>query len=372
MNSKSKVLIVTNLYPLPWEPNRAMYNKQQFDYLSKKYDIFILVPVAWLDYFKHRKELININENHRYCPYFYTPKLGRSFYSWFMFFSLMITSYRWMKSLNVDFMLASWAYPEGVAISKIAKLLKVPYFLKVHGSDINGHGNVPSRAKQITLAANNSQGVISVSQALATRMIELGVNQKLIKVIYNGVNRKKFFFNKKIKYYDSLLFVGNLKKAKGVLELMDSFINIHKKYPNITLTYAGDGEMLGVLRKKINEYGLEGKVHLLGSIDHELLPELMQRAKLLILPSYNEGVPNVILESLSCGTPVVATAVGGITEVVDNNVSGVLVKTHAVGDVQAGIEKALICRWNREKISNIAKQFDWQFNIKQVSTLFEM
>ncbi len=369
MTEKSNLLIVSNLYPLPWQPNRAMFNKQQFDYLSEKYDVYILVPVAFFDYFKNWTQIKN-NNNLRYFPYFYIPKMGRRFYSWFMFLSIMLSSYKWVKSKDIKFILASWAYPEGVAVQKTAKFFNLPFFLKVHGSDINLYGNIPSRAKQIVSAAQASEGVISVSQALAKRIIEMGVNKKLIKVIYNGVNKNKFYFDQKINTTDTILFIGNLLKTKGVVELMDSFININKRYPSLKLTYIGDGEMFPLLQEKITLHGLEKKIKLIGSLEHELLPAMIRQAKLLVLPSYNEGVPNVILEAMSCGTPVVATAVGGIPEVIEEGISGVLMNSPDVKDVQAGIEKALKIPWSKVVISESAKKFNWDNNIAQLCTLF--
>jgi len=110
----------------------------------------------------------------------------------------------------------------------------------------------------------------------------------------------------------------------------------------------------------------------LGSISHHLLPKLIQDAKLLILPSYNEGVPNVILESLSCGTPVVATAVGGIPEVITNKVSGILVEAPVVEKITMGIEKALNHSWDRASIAKSAECFDWQHNINELSKLLQL
>ena len=368
-----KILIITNLYPLPWEPNRATYNKQQFAYLAKSQDVFILVPIAWPAYFKHRKEIKNNQQNLRYIPYFYTPKIGRRLYSWFMFISLFLSSYRWMKALNVDCLLASWAYPDGVAASKIAKLLKVPFYLKVHGSDINIYSECASRSSQIISAANSSKGILSVSKALKKKMIVMGINKDLIKVIYNGIDSRLFYYEEnKIAKGTNLLFIGNLKKAKGVVELIDSFINLQKDYADLTLTYAGDGDMMGVLRKKVEQNSLQKKVKLLGNVDHHQLPELVKKATFVVLPSYNEGVPNVILEAMACGTPVVATAVGGIPEVVSEGFSGVLIDSPTIADVQEGIVKALNHSWDKAAIAKSAEQFDWNRNVAEVEKMLNL
>jgi len=247
MNNKSKLLIITNLYPLPWEPNRATFNKQQFTYLSELYDVYILVPIAWLDYLKHRKEIQSDNPKIHYFPYFYTPKFGRRYYSWWMFFSIYLSSFRWIKSLNISSILASWAYPDGVAAYKLSKLLNLPFYLKVHGSDINTYSQFPSRAKQIREIANQSKGILSVSQALASKMVDMGINKELIKVIYNGVNRDLFYYNPETNKNSNLLFIGNLKKTKGVIELIDSFNHIQKNHSQLKLKFVGTG-LIFILR----------------------------------------------------------------------------------------------------------------------------
>jgi len=373
MKNKPKLLIISNLYPSPWEPSRATYNKQQFTYLQAYFDIYILVPVAWPDYLKHRKEINNNNSKIRYCAYFYTPKFGRRFYSWWMLLSIYLSSYLWIKSLNINAIFASWAYPDGVAAYRLSKKLNVPFYLKVHGSDINIFSQSPPRAKQIREAANQSKGVLSVSQALANKMIDMGIQKDLIQVIYNGVNQELFNYRSNNKENsNSLLFIGNLKKTKGVTELLESFNTIHKKHPQLSLSFAGEGEMRNLLQQKITEYQLADKVNLLGSISHHLLPKLIQEAKLLILPSYNEGVPNVILESLACGTPVVATAVGGIPEIITNGTSGILIDSPNPQDITSGLEKALNQSWDRLSIAKSAKCFDWQENINKLSKLLQL
>ena len=95
-SNKSKLLIITNLYPLPWEPNRATFNRQQFEALTDDYELSFLIPVAFIDWFKNRKHIIQ-SDTKRYFPYFFTPKIGRRFYAIFMFFSMLLHSSFWLR-----------------------------------------------------------------------------------------------------------------------------------------------------------------------------------------------------------------------------------------------------------------------------------
>ena len=370
--NKRSLVIITNLFPLPWEPNRATFNRQQFAQLDDEFDKSIIVPVAFPEWFSHRKE-IKQTENLRYVPYFYLPKVGRRFYSVFMFLSILMHSGWWLFTKNPKVILASWAFPEAVAASWLSKLFRCRFFFKVHGSDINLHGKIPSRAKQIVQASKNAQGILSVSQALADEMISMGIERKKISVIYNGVDHQKFGVETKAPLNgDYLLYVGNLKHDKGVVELIKGFAKICNNYPTLNLVYAGSGiekERLGQLSKALN---IADKVQLLGSVEHHKLPALITHAKALVLPSYNEGVPNVVLEAMACGTPVLATNVGGIPEVVDEKTCGRLIKPRCEIAVENGLNDILNQPWNKEQIKAHSKKFTWENNKRQLIELLSV
>lgn len=366
-NSPSLV-IITNLYPLPWEPNRATFNRQQFAQLDDDFCKSVLVPIAFPDWFSHRKELKQ-TQNLRYVPYFYLPKFGRRFYSVTMFLSIMLHSGLWLLRKKPKKILASWAFPEAVAASWISKLFNADFYFKVHGSDINLHGKIPARAKQIVNASKRALGILSVSQALADEMQLMGIDKDKIHVIYNGVDHDKFSVQKasspnKPKNY--ILYVGNLKKEKGVVELLKGFAAITKMHPLITLVYAGPGKIGEELLQQANKLSLNNKVSLLGSVDHHQLPELISQARVLALPSYNEGVPNVVLEAMACGTPVLATNVGGIPEVVNEGICGKIITAKSEEAVAQGLTFILSQTWDREAIQQHSRQFSWQNNQRQL------
>ncbi|MEH6625333.1 MAG: glycosyltransferase family 4 protein [Motiliproteus sp.] len=363
---KKSLVILTNLYPLPWEPNRAVFNHQQFQLLQDEYDLSILIPVAFGEWFKNRNQ-IKQTAHTRYVPYFYLPKFGRRFYSWFMLFSILLHSGFWLKRRQPELILASWAYPEGVAGAWLSRLLRVRFFFKVHGSDVNIHGRVPARAKQIRWASEQATGILSVSKALAAELKKIGVNGHKIHTIYNGVDHNKFGSGSGSEELPSyVLFVGNLKREKGVLELLEGFAAITSSYPDLHLVYAGGGVMAEQLKNQAQEFGIADRVKLLGNVDHDCLPPLMRSARALVLPSYNEGVPNVVLEAMACGTPVLATRVGGIPEVMEEGVSGLLIKEKDSAEVARGLGELLDKTWDSKKIQQHASQFSWEINKQQL------
>lgn len=369
-STKKSLLIITNLYPLPWEPNRATFNKQQFSLLDEDFTKSLLIPVAFTEWFKNRKSFEQ-SDNLRFVPYFYTPKFGRRFYSVSMFLSLLIHSGLWIKRKNIDIMFASWAFPDAVATSWLSKLFGTRFFFKVHGSDINEFAKIQSRSSQIKSAAQHATAIMSVSQALKNEMIDLGIQSEKIFVIYNGVNHNKFSSNPAIPVNNSpkneyILYVGNLKRDKGIFELLEGFAQVHQQFPSIRLTYAGPGTLKDDLLLLANSLGVQHKVTFLGAVNHSDLPTLMQNAKLLALPSYNEGVPNVVLEAMSCGIPVVATCVGGIPEVVDEAICGVIIAPKNNDAVAQGLTSVLTKTWSKEKIKQHSLQFSWEKNKTQL------
>lgn len=370
--NKRSLVIITNLFPLPWEPNRATFNRQQFAQLDDEFTKSVLVPIAFSEWFSHRKD-IKQTENLRYVPYFYLPKVGRRFYSVFMFLSILMHSGWWLINKNPKIILASWAFPEAVAASWLSELFRCRFFFKVHGSDINLHGKIPARAQQIVKAAERASGILSVSKALANEMVAMGIERKKISVIYNGVDHQKFGVESKAPLNgDYLLYVGNLKHDKGVVELIKAFANICENYPALHLVYAGSGvekKCLAELSKSLN---IADKVQLLGSVEHNKLPALITHAKALVLPSYNEGVPNVVLEAMACGTPVLATTVGGIPEVIDEKTCGKLIKPRCEIAVENGLNDILNQAWDKDTIKQHSNQFTWENNKRQLIELLSV
>jgi len=365
-SSKQSLVIITNLYPLPWEPNRATFNKQQFELLKDEYNLSIMIPIAFPDWFKHRKQIKQSSEM-RFVPYFYLPKVGRRFYSVSMFLSILLHSGLWLKKRKPSTIMASWAFPEAVAASWLSRLYHTKFFFKVHGSDINLHGKVPARAKQILAAAKKAQGILSVSKALANELEKMGVEAEKIQVIYNGVNHEKFGASYPTTMQNNyILYIGNLKHDKGVMELLEGFNQIKEQHLDLHLVYAGSGAMNDKLVQFVSTHNLSGRVKFLGSVAHDELPAWLSNATALCLPSYNEGVPNVVLESMAAGTPVLTTTVGGIPEVVDEGICGQLIPPKDTEAVANGLNELLSRQFTADKIKQHALQFAWLKNKTQL------
>jgi glycosyltransferase involved in cell wall biosynthesis len=214
----------------------------------------------------------------------------------------------------------------------------------------------------------HSEGVIAVSSALREAMIALGVNSEKIHLIPNGVDAALF---RRIPREDArrqlnlpsdgplLVSVGSLIPSKGHQLLIRAFRIAASFHPRLRLYILGEGPFRRQLEGLAAELGLQECVHLLGKRPNEELPLWFSAADASCLASAREGWPNVVTESLACGTPVVGTRVGGIPEILHSQELGILVEQTIEG-IAAGIECALLTKWDHEAISIQIRARTWE------------
>jgi glycosyltransferase involved in cell wall biosynthesis len=181
--------------------------------------------------------------------------------------------------------------------------------------------------------------VVVVSQAMRADLIRSGVAERKICVITNGIDIRggdrestgQFRHELGIEEADPLVvFVGRLSKEKGLYVLMESAKRVRQVIPRVCVALVGEGPERHSLHQVIHKAGLTGVVQLMGY--RREVDDVFQDMDLLVLPSFREGMPLVILESFARGRPVIASHVGGIPEIVENNVNGILVPS---GDANA-------------------------------------
>jgi len=371
MDSRKKILIITNLFPTEWEKQRGMFNYQQFQQLAKSHELVVLIPVPFPAYIKnvvHKSRIIGNNIETRYVKFYYIPK--------FLRFSHGISLYMSMRSLikeikkeHYDIVLGSWAFPDGYVAVKLAKSLGVPCIIKVHGSDVNVFTKTMLRRRFIQHTLNAADYIISVSNDLKNRMKSLNVKEDKIQVIYNGLDKNIFYYKDRSKAREMLnlknnqyifLYVGNLKTSKGIGELIQAF-KAFIKHHDATLYIIGDGERIQWIESEIHEHALQDYIYLQGSRGLEEISQYMSAANVLVLPSYSEGVPNVLLEAKGCGLPVVATRVGGIPEITNSHDS-VLIEKESEQSLLNGMLEAYGKEWDPPGIAEQAQDYSWEKN----------
>jgi glycosyltransferase involved in cell wall biosynthesis len=370
-----KILVLTNLFPTPWDPLRGAFNRQQFERLGRRHDVHVLTALDFREGIGAPGTPVavpGVTTDH--FTYVYPPGIGRSLHALCWLACLLWQRGREVRAGHYDCVLASWAYPDGVAAGWLARRLGIPYVVKVHGSDLNVQAEHALRRRQIGPSLTAAGAVIAVSRALAHKAIDLGADPANVHVVYNGVDTTRFAPGSRSEararlrlstYEPLLLYVGNLKNTKGCADLLEAFPAVLTERPAARLVYIGAGPAQAALLDRADAMGCAGQVELTGPMAHDSLAEWFLAADILCLPSHNEGVPNVVLEAMACGTPIVATMVGGIPEVVPH-FAGLLVPPREPDALAAALLEATSHEWDHARIAAHAAGFRWDDNIDRL------
>lgn len=333
-----RILALTNLYPNPFQPTRATFNRQQFRALAARHAVEVISPISWVDEFAARRKGAPALPRNRqvvcdgihvtHPRYIYPPKILRSRYGHFFRRSVRSAFQRSCAEFKPDIVLAPWAYPDGWAAVELSKQAGVPVVIKVHGCDILGAGagldGDPPRKRRTVDALQRADGVIAVSRHLAETMVGMGVSGDKIRVVYDGIDPSVFYPAPVAEARARLglpvdtpmiLFIGNLVPVKGIETLLGACARLAQNGVQFTANLIGQGPLKSKLESQIRRLGLTDRVRLIGGLPHAQLGTWFRAASVFALPSYSEGVPSVLLESAACGTPFVASRVGGIPEI---------------------------------------------------------
>jgi glycosyltransferase involved in cell wall biosynthesis len=367
-----KILFFSNLFPLPWEPTRGQFNLQQTSHMEESAYISYLIPVPIFTWLKQVVLGRKYYDKKNYClfPFFYIPGVGRSLHPLFMLLSIIVSVKPLFWFAKHKYVLASWAYPEGVTAVILKRIFGFQLTIDCLGSDVNVHSLCPKRKKQLTFAFNRATTVATKSKALAEKVLEISP-QANVQTIYNGVNFEKFNVAKKPdtnKY--NLLFIGNLIKTKGVFELLIAAKKLSDENVDFELSIIGKGPEESHLASYIADNNLSDSIKLIGGVPHELLDQWFSKSHALVLPSYREGVPNVIMEALATGTPVVATSVGGIPEVIKNEINGILLEDYQPNTIYQGIRSLMKEAWSSDDILKSVESYTWENTSEQFLDTF--
>jgi len=159
---------------------------------------------------------------------------------------------------------------------------------------------------------------------------ELNINSKnKIIVAHRHFVDFKYIVNKKIDARANIIgYIGRFSEEKGISNLVESIPLLLKSRKDVYFMLCGDGKLSNKIRKIIKFQDLETYVNLTGWVSHKEVPTFLTNFKLLVIPSYTEGLPNVMLEAMACGTPVLAMPVGSIPDVIQDCETGFLLKSN--------------------------------------------
>jgi glycosyltransferase involved in cell wall biosynthesis len=259
---------------------------------------------------------------------------------------------------------AEFFWPDGPAAMRLAAALGVPFSIKARGADIHHWGTRPDTSGQVLAAGRAADGLLAVSAAMKRSMAGLGLPEERIRVHYTGVDMERFRPADRAAAKRTLGVAGPLLVTAGALiprKGQKHALAALQLVPGATLILIGDGPDRAELEAIVRREGLSGRVRFLGRRPHEELPALLAAADVTLLPSASEGLANVWVESLACGTPVVTTDVGGAREVIDRPEAGRLVPLDPAA-LAGAVRELLAVPPAPEEVRCAAARFGWERN----------
>jgi glycosyltransferase involved in cell wall biosynthesis len=268
----------------------------------------------------------------------------------------------------------------GFAALLLARVFRKPVVVSARGSDVNQFADYPVIRWCLRYTLSRATRVIAVCQALKEAMIRLGIPGEKISVIPNGVDCGTFHPLSKdearrrlgLTSRTTILSVGGLIPRKGfdllIKALKILLDEVHQK--ELFLISVGEGPYRNELEKLVSSLHLSEHVRFVGAVPHQELYVWYNAADLFCLASSREGWPNVILESLACGTPVVATDIWGVPEIICSDEVGLLMKRdeHSIAET---ISRALKIPWRAEALVEYAKGHTWNKAARSIAYLFD-
>jgi teichuronic acid biosynthesis glycosyltransferase TuaC len=280
---------------------------------------------------------------------------------------------------SIDLIDAHYFYPDGVAAATLAAETGVPCVITGRGTDLNLFPEFPAARREILKAVEKAVACVTVSDALRNRLIEIGAPAEKVTTLRNGVDTELFA---PVSAADrdairrrhnltgrTIIAVGNLAPEKGQMLIAEA-LRAQPELADVSLLLVGDGPDGDRLDRFIEDNNLAGRVRRLGRVPQSDLPGLYSVADVSVLASMREGWPNVLLESMACGTPVVAADVGGVREMVTAPEAGVVVGDRTAGAFAAAIAGLLEALPDRASTRRHAEGFSWEETTRGQIDLF--
>ena len=283
--------------------------------------------------------------------------------------------------LEFDLVDAQFFYPDGPAAAQIAQALELPLSIKARGADIHLWGGKDWARAAMAEAGQQAKGLLAVSGPLADDMGAIGLPRERITIHYTGLDRARF--HPLGRDTARLALAGDLglridpahriAACVGALILRKGqayAIRALAQLPDVELVLVGDGPDRAPLNRLAKDFDVAGRVHFLGTIDHDQLPIVLSAADAMVLPSSSEGLANAWVEALACGTPLVICDAGGAREVVRNPSAGRIVERSAAAIAEA-LRDLLKDPVPPQFVAANAARFSWEANAAALEEYYD-
>ena len=363
-----RILVVTSQFPIAGEPNRGRPILQTVRELARLADVRVISPVAtYPRWARPRSYLFRAplpqqmqDCDTEYVSYPALPMVSRPFNGHLC--GMAITEA--MARFAPDVVLSYWLYPDAFGAMRAASRLGIPWVAGARGSDLRVRdavsrmltGQVVRRARRLLVVSEDLRRVAIERYGAApdrTITIPNGCNAAIFHPASRSEARRQLGVDEGARL---VVYVGRLVPEKGLRELLEATAMLSQAHSRVELALIGDGPLRDELDQSARR--IAGvPVHLPGAMDASMVARWMAASDLVTLPSYSEGHPNVLVEALASGRPVVATHVGGIPEVVDAS-CGVLVAPRDVQALSVALGQVMDRGWDADAL---ARRFsrDW-------------
>jgi len=377
--SSLRVLVFSSLYPSASRPRHGIFVETRLRQVlaTGSIEARVVAPVPW---FPARHRVFGIYGSWAATPkreerygipvlhprYPMLPKLGVASQPYAMALA-GLRAYEALKreGFECDVVDAHYFYPDGVAAGLLSRWIARPFVITARGSDLNVIAGGRFARSRIVAAGNRAHRVLCVSEALRRRAIDIGLPSDRIEVSPNGVDTFLFVMRDREASRARLgiselagpvmLCVGNLVPEKGHALALEALSRLETG----SLVIVGDGSQRRLLAERARHLHVGDRVVFMEAMSQQRLADAYNAADVLVHPSLREGWPNVLLEAMACGLPIVATDVGGVREIVVEGRTGTIVTSRSPSAMAAAIAALLQNMPNREAIQRHAATFAW-------------
>ena len=392
---KAELLVLSSLFPTPAEPGAGPFIRERMFRVARGRPLSVVTPRPWFP----GQELLRLRYSDWRIPaprqwtdqgievlaprFFSPPGMGRRFDGVSMargVAPLIRKKLAEGKGLIVD---AHFGFPEGEAAWRLKRWFGVPAIVTLRGTEVR-HAADPVLRPRLARALRGLDHVIAVSESLRQVALELGVAPERATVVGNGVDTRRFRPMDReeacrrlgLRPQDRILVtVGGLVERKGFHRVMEVMPGLLHQFPDLHYLVVGgpcrEGDWSGRLQALACELGIAERVHFTGPLPPEELSVPLSAADLFVLATRNEGWANVILESMACGTPVLATDVGGNREVVADERLGLIVPFGSPERLAAAIAEGLGRAWDRAAIRDYAEANSWDDRMERLEAIYD-
>lgn len=375
------VLFVSSQFPNSLAPNRGIFSLQIAREMAGLARVRVIAPVPTLgplrviDGLKRYRTNLPVPASEiigglpvEHPRYLALPRMGFLHHR-AMYGALRPVIRRLHRESPIDAVNCHWLFPDGVAVQRICAELGIPVMLTALGCDLNLYSTFRFRREAIRAALAGAERVSVLNSAMRDTCSRLGMAPDRVAIIPNGVDTDLFTILDRSACRTELglpadgpvvLFVGSLDPVKGIDTLLRAFALLSGRHPvPPRLAIVGGGHLEQPLKALAEELGLSDRVEFAGPVGHSRLPVWMNAADCLCLPSLREGHPNVMMEALACGTPVVGSAVGSVPDFIDG-ATGFLAAPGNADDLADKLGRCLAASYDRNAVRGRVEHFSWR------------